>query len=379
MKNKIIIGLMSFIMTLTIVATSIGENASGIFDSASISASAETSGDYEYELLDDGTVEITGYNGEDENVTIPSAIAGKKVTSIGDGAFYECTSLTSVTIPNSVTSIGDNAFLDCDFLEIINTDSNNGHYSSKDGVLFNKDKTKLIKYPGANTRRSYTIPNGVITISDYAFEDCDNLTSIIIPNSVIDINNDAFSSCDFLSINVDSDNKIYSSQNGILFNKNKTELIKCLSRASEISIPNSVEKIGNSAFESCYNLTDLFIYDNVKTIGNRAFSSCYNLTSVTIGNGVTNIGYSAFEYCSNLTDVSFGNSVTSIGSYVFFACESLTNITIPKSVAYIGESAFGWCENLKDIYYTGTEEDFNRIQISSNEDDLTGTNKADVR
>ena len=494
-----------------------------------ISASAETSGDYEYELLDDGTVEITGYNGEDENVTIPSAIAGKKVTSIGDGAFYECTSLTSVTIPNSVTSIrnwvfsgcsslksitipssvtsigedsfgvckslknitidsnnnnyssqdgvlfnkdktrlikypggntrisynipsgvtvirssafsdctnlkiitipnsiksigdgafsgcssltnvtipnsvtsigygafgycssltsitipnsvtsiGDNAFLDCDFLEIINTDSNNGHYSSKDGVLFNKDKTKLIKYPGANTRTSYTIPNGVITISDYAFEDCDNLTSIIIPNSVIDINNDAFSSCDFLSINVDSDNKIYSSQNGILFNKNKTELIKCLSRASEISIPNSVEKIGNSAFESCYNLTDLFIYDNVKTIGNRAFSSCYNLTSVTIGNGVTNIGYSAFEYCSNLTDVSFGNSVTSIGSYVFFACESLTNITIPKSVAYIGESAFGWCENLKDIYYTGTEEDFNRIQISSNEDDLTGTNNDDL-
>ena len=176
------------------------------------------------------------------SVTIPNS-----VTSIGTEAFRNCRSLTSLTIPNSVTSIGNFAFFCCTGLTYINVASDNSNYCSVDGVLFNKDKTSLIQYPGAK-QGAYTIPNSVTSIGDGAFSGCSGLTSVTIPNSVTSIGNSAFSGCSGLQ---------------------------------SIKIPNSVTSIGQYAFADCIGLASVTIPNSVTSIGNGAFYGCRGLTSVT--------------------------------------------------------------------------------------------------
>ena len=263
------------------------------------------------------------------SITIPDS-----VTSIGNRAFDNCYSLTSVTISGSVTSIGDNAFNNCHSLTNITVDSNNAKYSDIDGILFNKDKTELICYPRKKKDTSYTIPNSVTSIGDYAFDGCHNLTSITIPDNAESIGDNAFWNCDKLtsitipdsvtsigdnaftccysltSITVDSNNAKYSDIDGILFNKDKTNLICYPEGKKDTSyvIPDSVESIGYEAFYDCDNLTSITIPDSVTSIGDRAFRSCNNLTSITIPDSVTSIGDRAFDYCNNLTIYCQSNS-----------------------------------------------------------------------
>ena len=324
------------------------------------------------------------------SITIPNS-----VTSIDEAAFCCCNNLTSINIPNSVTSIGDFAFSMCSRLESINVDTLNKNYMSENGVLFNKAKETLIAYPGGKTTTTYAIPNSVTSIGDSAFDECDNLTSINIPNSVTSIGDSAFDWCynltninipnsvtsigDFAfigcygltninipnsvtsigrgafnacaSINVDTLNKNYVSENGVLFNKTKETLIAYPGgkTTTTYAIPNSVTSIGDSAFKWCDNLTSINIPNSVTSIGGCAFVYCSRLTSVTIGNSVTSIGDGAFSDCSSLTSVTIGNNVTSIGDGAFSDCSSLTNITIPDSVTSIGEVAFWGCNNLTSI------------------------------
>ena len=282
--KKIISLFLSLVMLLSITA---GLNLTA---SAGKEDVALTYGDYKYIINDDNTVNITEYTGSATNLDILSTIDGKSVTSIGsyafshctslssiripdsvtsigwhafeqctsltsltipnsvtsigDDAFYNCTSLTSITIGNSVTSIGDYAFDNCTSLTSINVGEGNTNYSSQDGVLFNKDKTELIRYPIGDTRTSYIIPNSVTSIDSWAFEGCTSLTSI----------------------NVEEGNANYSSQDGVLFNKDKTELIQYPignTRTSYI-IPNSVTSIGVCAFFECKDLTDVY-YDGTKS------------------------------------------------------------------------------------------------------------------
>jgi hypothetical protein len=143
-------------------------------------------------------VEITGYTGDRFEVRIPLRIQGLPVTSIGEGAFSGCSSLTSVTIPNSVTSIGGMAFSGCDSLAAITVAAANTAYSSVDGVVYNKTQTSLIQYPAGKTG-SFTIPNSVTSIGDSAFSACTSLTSVTIPNSVVSIGRAAFSGCTSLA------------------------------------------------------------------------------------------------------------------------------------------------------------------------------------
>jgi hypothetical protein len=184
--------------------TTIGDSAfSGRYDltSVTIPGSVSTIGDYAFygcgsltSVTIPGSVTNVGnfafyYCGSLTNVTI-----GNGVSTIGDCAFCGCFDLTSVTIPDSVTTIGDYAFFNCGNLTAFIVAAQNSHYSSMDGVLFNQNQTTLVEYPGGLSG-SYTIPNGVTTIGDYAFYYCGSLTSVTIPGSVTNIGNSAFSEC----------------------------------------------------------------------------------------------------------------------------------------------------------------------------------------
>ena len=256
-------------------------------------------------------VTYKSFNGSDYTgaVVIPSSVYydGRyfPVTYIGYKAFYDCSGLTSVNIPNSVTSIGDNAFSGCSGLTSVNIP---GSVTSID----------IYAFYNCTGLTSVTIPNSVTYIGGSVFEDCTGLTSVNIGNSVTEIYANAFSGC---------------------------------SRLTSVNIPNSVTNIDSNAFSGCSGLTSVNIGNSVTEIGDYAFSGCSGLTSVNIPNSVTDIYPYAFYDCSGLTSITIGNGVTSIGKSAFQECSSLTSVTIPNSVTSIGDGAFygtGWYKTQPD-------------------------------
>ena len=265
---------------------------------------------------------------------------GNSVTSIGESAFSNCSSLTEVTIPNSVTFIESSAFESCLRLTAINVDSDNNTFSSENGILFNKAKTKLVQYPAGKTDTSYIIPGSVESVESNAFRFCQGLTSVTFPNSVTTIESWAFEHSWLKSVNVG---------NSVTYIGNYA-FSSCRDLTSVI-IGNSVESIESHTFANCHSLTGcLTIPNSVTTIGNDAFTSCSSLTEVTIPNSVVSIGNGAFNNCSGLTKLTIGNSVESIGDYAFGGCVSLTGtLTIPNSIKSIGRAAFNGCSSLTSV------------------------------
>ena len=292
-------------------------------------------------------------------------IIGSSVTSIGDLAFSECSSLTSITIPNSVTSIGDWAFSEC---------------SSLKSVTLPNSVTKIgaSTFSGCSSMTSLTIGNKVTSIGRFAFWGCRGITSITIPNSVTSIGACAFQKCSDLS-SIIIPNSVTNLGDSIF--------MECSSLKS-VTLSNSVTSIGSYAFSNS-GLTSVSVPNSVTSIGNYAFYGCWSLTSVTFPNSVTSIGEGAFYNCSSLTSVhicdiaawckisfkdgsanplchanhlyingqkiselTIPNSVTSIGDYAFFYCTDLTAVTIPNSVTRIGNYAF-YATIPNDTYWLG--------------------------
>ena len=333
-----------------------------------------------------------------KSITIPNS-----VTSIGINAFSDCTGLTSITIPDSVTSIGDFAFSDCTGLKSItipDSVTSIGNYefrgcASLTSITIPDSITSIgdSAFKDCTSLTSITIPDSVTSIEWGAFGDCTGLTSITIPDSVTSIDYYAFSGCTGLtSIDVDENNTVYDSRN----NCNaiiETATNKLISGCKNTVIPDSVTSIGDRAFRRCTGLTSITIPDSVKSIGDSAFSDCTGLTSINIPDGITRIGdhafsrctsltkfkipdsvtyidWCAFYYCTGLTTITIPNGVTSINPGTFSGCSSLKSVIIPDSVTRIDGHAFDGCTGLTDVYYTGSEEQWNKISIYEDNEPL---------
>ena len=258
----------------------------------------------------DLTVEVTyrgtsynNYNNEyTGDVVIPKSVTYNEnaysVTSIGEYAFFDCSGLTSIIIPDGVTSFGKSAFYGCKGLT------------------------------------SITIPDGVTSIGEYAFYGCSGLTSIIIPDGVTSIGSGAFYGCSGLTSIIIPDG-VTSIGSGAFQN---------CSGLTSILIPDGVTSLSNATFRGCSGLTSIIIPDGVTSIGIATFWGCSGLTSITIPDGVTSISSSVFYDCKGLTSITIPDGVTSIGSDAFNGCKGLTSITIPNGVTTIGSSAFSGCD-----------------------------------
>jgi len=290
------------------------------------------------------------------SVTIPDS-----VTYIGLYAFRNCLNLTSVTIPDSVTTIRDEAFRNCINLIEILVDEDNSAYSSLDGVLFNKDQSVLLQYPGGKPG-DYIIPDSVTSIDRYAFAVSTGLTSVTIPDSVTTIGDYAFSGCSSLTSLTMGDGVTSIGNNAFMDCMGLTSLtigdgvttigmdaFRRCSGLTSVTIPDSVTTIGDYAFSGCTGLTSVTIPDSVTAIGRSAFMGCTGLTNVAIGQGITAIAQDAFRDCTGLTSVTIPDSVTRIGDWSFYNCISLTSVTIPDSVTTIGSSAFQQCVDLTSV------------------------------
>ena len=251
-----------------------------------------------------------------------------------------------------MTEISDTAFRGCTSLTAINVDEYNMDYISVDGVLFHLWKGQCLAYPAGKTNTSYTIPNSVTWI-----DGSDSFTG-----SVTEISDYAFSGCTSLTaINVDGNNTIYKSVDGVLFSKDMTTL-KLYSDAkinASYAIPDGVTEIGFSAFSGCTSLTKVTIPNSVTGIGDYAFQGCTSLKEITIPNSMTEISNYAFSGCTSLTKVTIPDSVTKIGYGAFSGCTRLKEVTIPNNVTIISsynrEDAFENCTNLTKLTIYGYE------------------------
>ena len=260
------------------------------------------------------------------------------ISHIGDNAFEGCSSITgSLTLPESLTSIG--------------------HYAFRCGGFTG----------------GLTLPEGLKSIGVGAFMGWSSLTSVTIPRSVMSIDSSAFSFCENMeNIFVAEGNTGYTSVNGVLFNKNITTLVTYPTgkKGATYQIPEGVTEISVYSFGGCNNLTGVTIPEGVTVIGGVAFLNCSNLTSVTIPESVTEIGMGAFNSCLSLTSITIPEGVTYIDEFTFNECHSLTSVVIPRSVTRIGSSAFSGCDGLKDVYYAGSQSQWNGIEISDGNDSL---------
>lgn len=280
---------------------------------------------------------------------------------VPDYAFSRCNNISSIIIPEGVTSIGNGAFSDCSTLEYVRIPASVVYIGDRSsvytGVFSDCDKLTSAGPIGSNSNIEY---GWKIEIPEDAFSNCDSLISVDILDGIISIGNSAFSGCNSLA-NVNIPESVNTIENSAFSDCNKL---------NNVTISGGVTNMGDSVFRNCNNLSSISIKNGVSTIGSDMFYGCSSLTKVDIPNSVTSIGRSAFFGCSSLNSVTIPESVNTIEWYTFNNCTNLSSVAIPKSVIRINGNAFSGCDNLTDIYYSGSEADWNTIDIDSyyNED-----------
>lgn len=278
---------------------------------ATLAAQAE---DYTY-ITNNDTICITKYIGPGGDVSIPETITGLPVTTIASYAFAGCTNLTSITISQNVTNYFGDAFFYCTGLAAIYAHPLNPVFTSVAGVMFNKTKTVLVQYPMGRAG-NYAIPDTVTAIGYTAFYSCSGLTDVTLPHGLTSIEDGAFEACPALT---------------------------------NLAVPGTVTNIGWNAFAGCTNLATITLPENMLALGGWAFYNCRRLTSVTIPEGVPAIEERTFYSCSSLTNVVIPQSAALIGEWAFYQCFALSSVTIPDPVTVIGRDAFCFCTNLETI------------------------------
>ena len=280
------------------------------------------SADFTYPLDQSGNAEITDYYGKDRDLRVPSEIDGHPVTSIGQWAFgssWGSTNypiLVSVTLPEGLQSIGDGAFDDCSELT------------------------------------SVTLPEGLQSLGGIAFRGCSSLTSVLLPDSLVSMSGNPFAGFSDLSlVHVSPDHPVFALVDGVLFNQADKILVAypMTTKPGAYQVPSGTRAIGNDAFGYWNGLTSIVLPEGLESIGDRAFFACRINTHLTLPEGLRSIGDSAFYECVNLPSVTLPKSLESIGDSAFNFCRSLTSVVVPEGVKSVGFGAFGDCQNLTSV------------------------------
>ena len=315
------------------------------------------------------------------DVVIPDS-----VTTIGDSAFRYCWEMKTLHLGSGLTTVEGYAFDRCEAAVTLSAD--NRALVLEDNALLNAEKTRLIQYfegpVGTDRAKAYTIPTGVEEICDGAFDCCDDLKAIAIPNTVQRIGQEAFGQCSNLEgltipasvtkiessaflynkypVHVAAANTAYCSEDGVVYSKNKDTLCYAGAAAGAYSIPNGVAFIGDTAASGAA-ITSLTLPASVEKIGDEAFQDCGQLQTLTFLGSIKEIGCSTFSGCHSLNRVTIPEGLKKISASAFSSCTDLRSVTIPKSVTMIERSAFEACDSLLDVYYAGSKTDWEQILI----------------
>lgn len=310
-----------------------------------------TSGDYVY-VKDTSGLYLVEYHGNEDTVYVPSKLDGINVVGIYTETFAFSPDVRKVVIPEGIISIYDDAFHGCRKLEEIEVSSNNQIYASEDGILYSKDYKYLVVCPPGK-KGVVDVNENTIYVCDYSFFTCANVTDINIPESVEDLGLGCFYETDSLeSINISPYNKYYVEEDGVVYNKAKTTLVKCVdTKDTSVTIPNTVVNIAKFAFYECNELKGpLKLPDNLKFIGEYAFFNCGQLdTDLEFPDTLETIEQRAFYGCKSLRSIKLNEGLDTIPNFCFAYCESLQEIAIPDSVKTIDENAFFYCINVKSL------------------------------
>lgn len=292
---------------------------------------------------------------------LQTVVVGTGISNLPADVFHNCMFLTSVTLTTNITAIGDSAFSGCSYLANINlpdTVTNIGSFSfgftySLSNITIPPRVTRIADYAFySSALTDISIPNGVREIGTNAFERCHSLTNVSIPASVSYLGTNAFNETTSLQqISVDPLNIVYSSQDGVLFNRDRSLLIYYPHGKAETAyaVPTGVTAIADSAFRECNTLRNVTFPNSLTQIGQMAFTLSTNLVEVTFPDSLPTVGRGAFSGCFDLRHVTFGSSLAKIEDNAFNACGSITNLVFPEGLRSIGANAFNSCTNITDV------------------------------
>lgn len=312
--KKWLSGFISLILAVTLLVGGLPFSAlAAEARSAQTGAETYTDGDYTYTVLSGGAAEIVKYNGTEAQVTIPSTLGGKVVTSIGNNAFDRNANIASLTVPENIGRMGNYAFANCANLR---------------SVTISAETVGWQAFTNCDSLTDISLTEKVKTIERGAFADCGALESITIPDSVTQIDSYMASGCPSLTS--------FSIGSGVKYIP-EYAFSGCTSLAP-VTIPDYITEIRSSAFAGCTALTSIEIPSNVTTLGSYAFSGCSNLSTVTLNEGLEDIGWNTFE-SAPITEIDFPSTVTK-GTSPFNRCSELKTINLPDGITAIPLSLY---------------------------------------